>query len=1125
MSSIPRHNKKGVSLPPNWRFKHLAHVAGGILAATCLIHDAGAQNLLENGNFNAPIGSTWNQWTYSGGWAGSSTNPDEAYDGSQFVYMGGNDGQGGGFNQVLFGQAGVPYTFSCVSAVNAWWWPEAQMRLIFLDASDAELLLSSTNCAAGITAFDTGLSWSNYTMTVTSPPGTVKVKAEFATFGHGTVRFDNAMLTAPLVYPTIDNVYPNGSALMQITNKLAFVAASTATAIDVSGIQVTVNGVDVSSELNITGTSMNRNVVYSGIRSNRTYTVAIKVTDTTGLIASRAVSFDTFSPDYYTWEAEDYDFSGGLFIDNPQTNYYFDLLGTPEVDYHAASNDGIQYRYRTADTVGTEVTSDATRPQYAGTNDFSVGWWDSGEWLNYTRTLPSGLFNVYARMSSPSSSSITLSRVLSGVGTDTQTTESLGNFVLEQGLGWGTYSWAPLVDASGNMVKLNLGGKTTLRATASGNANFQFVMLVPADTNAPTITDLYPNGTTQFQATNKLQFTANSSAGINPGSILVTLNATNVTTRFSTNLTATNGLVITGTANSRIVSYTGLIPGASYAATIRVTDQNNNTVSINPKFDTYAPVAVWDAEDYDFNGGQSLNNAPVNAYANLAGIEGVDFHDSNSLGNRPYRSQDPMSSDVVGDTPRAAYLSPVTNDYGLGYFATGEWVNYTRTLPAGTYNIYGRFAAGGDPGVLSLGLITNGVGTAEQSVKPLGLFNTSFTGSWGTYQFFPLRDEFGNLAQVTLAGGASTLKLQRVSGADANVNFFMLVAPDTTLPRILGVSPTKWLSSSNALKFVVDSASPVELTNIAVQLNGVTATNLVFGGTPTSRTVSGTLAPNTVYTAIISVTNNLGLTARSTVNFDTFSASAYTWEAEDFDYDGGKFYDNPQIQAYFLLDATEGIDFHDSTNGGSAIYRSTTLATEITSDTLRAGYDSTVVRDHNIGYTTAGEWANYTRTYPSGKFNVYMRAARGDSGTGSMGLQLVTSGWGTANQTTEDLGRFTIPNTGAWQTFQWVPLQDAAGNLKTIDLKGKTTLRLTDGGANVNFFMLTPALFIDMTPSQTGLNFTFGTQLGFNYTVQYTDNLSGGAWTELITFTGDGTVKSTSATRVAAPRFYRLQIH
>jgi hypothetical protein len=317
----------------------------------------------------------------------------------------------------------------------------------------------------------------------------------------------------------------------------------------------------------------------------------------------------------------------------------------------------------------------------------------------------------------------------------------------------------------------------------------------------------------------------------------------------------------------------------------------------------------------------------------------------------------------------------------------------------------------------------------------------------------------------------------------------------------------------------------VELTSIAVTLNGVAATNLVFGGTPASRTVSCTLAPNTVYTAIISVTNNLGLTARSTVNFDTFSPSSYTWEAEDFDYDSGLFYDNPQMQAYFLLGATDGVDFHDSTNGGSAIYRSTTLATEITSDALRTGYDTTLIRDHNIGYTATGEWANYTRTYPTGKFNVYMRAARGDGGSGSMGLQLVTSGWGTTSQTTEDLGRFTIPSTGAWQTFQWVPLLDAAGSLKTLDLKGKTTLRLTDGGANVNFFMLTPALYIDMTSSQTSLNFTFGTQLGFNYTVQYTDNLSGGTWNELTTFAGDGAVKSTTATRTSAPRFYRLQIH
>ena len=134
--------------------------------------------------------------------------------------------------------------------------------------------------------------------------------------------------------------------------------------------------------------------------------------------------------------------------------------------------------------------------------------------------------------------------------TSSQTTVSIGNFELDGGLGWATFSWAPLLDASGNLVKLTLGGTNTLRATSSGNCNLQFFLLVPANTNLPTITGLYPNGAIQFQPTNQLSFTAQSAAGINDGSIQVTLYVTNAVLQYSTNLTSTNGLVLTGPATS-----------------------------------------------------------------------------------------------------------------------------------------------------------------------------------------------------------------------------------------------------------------------------------------------------------------------------------------------------------------------------------------------------------------------------------------------------------------------------------------------------------------------------------------------------------------------------------------------
>lgn len=1119
----PRFDAKG-------RLQRLAVAVGSLLAGLILAGStADAANLLQNGDFNAPLAGTWNVWTYGGGWAGQSTTASQEFDGTPFVYMGGGDGQGGGLNQVLHAVPGVPYTVSCASAVDAWWWPQAQMRLFFLDSTNGQLLLAITNCAAGITGYDTGLPWSNYSMTVTSPPGTVYVEVEFACYGDGTVWFDNASLTAPLVYPTIDNVHPDGSALMQATNAFSFTATSTATLINNSGIQVTVNGVDVSSDLVITGSDMSKDVVYPGIMSNRTYTVGIQVADANGLIVTKTISFDTFSSSYYTWEAEDWDYNGGQFFDNPQTNAYFGLSSSiPEVDYHEISTgtNSSTWSYRpwvdpAVPVPQTEVTTDVKRAQYANANDYDIGWFDANEWLNYTRTFPSGLYNVYARMSSPGASTMNLSQVTSGLGTINQTVVSLGNFALDNGLGWSSYSWVPLTDASGNLVKLNLGGVNTLRVTAGGNANFQFLMLVPADTNLPAITGLYPDGTTLFQVTNKLSFTAGSAAGINPDSISVTLNVTNATTHFTTNLTSANGLVITGTANNRIVSYHGLLTNTVYNAVINITDINNNTVSISPRFNTYNPVLTWEAEDYDYYGGQFMDNPAVDGYANQQGYEGIDYHDINGTGGRTYRPLDMMSADVIQDTPRAQYLAADTNDYAVGYFIIGEWMNYTRTFPSGTYNVYGRFSAGGGASYLSMGVVTN---SGTQETQPLGTFTVADTGGWGTYRFTPLRDQFGNLTQVTL-DGQTTLKLQRTSGADANVNFFMLLPAETSLPTITQVTPSGWMQSTNKLRFVASSTAGIATNNITVKLNGVAASSLGFTGSSTAWNVSCSLAPSTIYTAVITVTDNNGQVATTSTSFDTFSPASYTWEAEDYDYNGGQYYDNPQVDNYLGASGTAGIDFFKAGTGGSPIYRSDAVGTEVCGDTVRPQYAGTGYGDYDVGNTATGDWWNYTRTYPAGKFNVYLRAARGSTGTATMGLKEVTGGWGTSDQTAANLGSFTIPATGGWQAYVWVPLKDSGGNLATVSLGGTNTLRLTDGGANLNFLMLAPIMALDASVNGSSLNLNFGTQSGFNYTVVYKNSLSDSVWTELTTFAGDGTVKAVSEPMDAPGRYYRLEVH
>ena len=73
--------------------------------------------------------------------------------------------------------------------------------------------------------------------------------------------------------------------------------------INSSGIDVVLNGVDVSSSLVITGAgTTNVTVSYPGLKTNATYTATINVTDTVNLNTIKTITFDTYAPSF-SWEA------------------------------------------------------------------------------------------------------------------------------------------------------------------------------------------------------------------------------------------------------------------------------------------------------------------------------------------------------------------------------------------------------------------------------------------------------------------------------------------------------------------------------------------------------------------------------------------------------------------------------------------------------------------------------------------------------------------------------------------------------------------------------------------------------------------------------------------------------
>ncbi len=320
------------------------------------------------------------------------------------------------------------------------------------------------------------------------------------------------------------NFYPAASGITFQATTL-----TTTNAINTAAIKLYLNGVDVSSGLNITGFATNAAVAYHGLDSNLVYQARIELQDVLGRKTTNAWTFDTFSDAYLASshakniECEDYDFNNGDFIDNPPpsgyaTNDYpseanpfnviptgyldafgnnaktivggldfFDWDANPQTD----ANFGNENDFRHANSVGTQLGTithlssdtndplvivinrsfDTQRQKYyqvhPALHDYVVERTEGGEWLNYTRIFPNAAYyNVYLRYNSGLAQTLALDRIGSG-----PTTNNLGTFAVQSSATAGNYRYAPLLNDSGNLAVVNLPGTNTLRLTMAGPQN------------------------------------------------------------------------------------------------------------------------------------------------------------------------------------------------------------------------------------------------------------------------------------------------------------------------------------------------------------------------------------------------------------------------------------------------------------------------------------------------------------------------------------------------------------------------------------------------------------------------------------------------------------------------------
>jgi hypothetical protein len=513
----------------------------------------------------------------------------------------------------------------------------------------------------------------------------------------------------------------------------------------------------------------------------------------------------------------------------------------------------------------------------------------------------------------------------------------------------------------------------------------------------------------------------------------------------------------------------------------------------------------------------------------------------------------------------------------VGYNGVGDWLDYTRTFGSGdtnsaangTYAVWARLATDGGGTALNFAQVTAGQGTGSQTLSQLGSF--SFTdNNWNGFDYVPMLDQFGNLVSVTLSG-PETFRSTVVG--NPNIDFYMLVpAVPKLTPSLQFAFPdgVHIFEYATNFTFTVGPAngSNILSSGIDLVLNGVDVTsNPKFSLTASGSSWTGNypVLPNAVYAAVLNVTNTGGLSSSFTIDFDTFNINNYQWEPGDYDFStngttGGLFIDNPvpscdittpqtgelATNSYFgypegltgVAIALQGVDigWGDTQPTANNFYRNDGVGTEPSGDYLRPQFvaaqqhfNDPNIGPFQIGYFDGGNWLNYTRHYPTNSYNVWARLAGGNGPFSGTMLSMVTSGYGTANQTSNVLGTFADPNAVGWEAYHWIPLLDSSSNKVVVSLGGLATLTLTSGNnLNAGFMMLVPAPLqskLTATLVSGQLNLAFPTVVGSTYTVVTKSDLTSPTWTQVgSTIPGTGAVVNVPITLSGTQGYYTVGV-
>lgn len=256
-----------------------------------------------------------------------------------------------------------------------------------------------------------------------------------------------------------------------------------------------------------TGTTLT--IANAGPEAVGDYMFVVTATNKNGSVSTESYPDDdvrAIMDDAFVIESEDFNHGGGKTVAAASTmplagNLYDGLDGLPGIDFHLvgqSTGDGAANgnAYRNGSTAvvdfptspealgNVDITGDggnSDRGSYTFTTNYKIGWGDAGEWYQYTRDFPPGVYNAV------------LSAGLDGRGTDNlgstlqivtgdptkvgAATTTVGT-LLSNGTGaWSSDDLIGYKNADGTMAEMTLGAKTTVRTVMSvGGYDFDYVL-------------------------------------------------------------------------------------------------------------------------------------------------------------------------------------------------------------------------------------------------------------------------------------------------------------------------------------------------------------------------------------------------------------------------------------------------------------------------------------------------------------------------------------------------------------------------------------------------------------------------------------------------------------------------